>query len=1026
MTKKRILTITILFLFIITGIRLVWIYSGWPSDRPVAVQGVLDLGDTSWSRPVLLEGEWTFYPNRFLMREGAGGVRTGGKPLTLPGSWQGQFAEPGQTIGYGSYRLLVRLGDAAERRLALAMPSTITASELYVDGVRLGGAGKPGATAGETVGFEGPYTVSFWTDRSEVEIVIHAANFDNKVHGGLLGSIQFGTEAVVMSHKQFSIAMQLLVCIVLIIHVVYAIILYFIGARHRAILTLALMMASACLSVLVTDDKLLLAWIPFPYAVSLKLNALSYIWVAALLIILVQQLYPGLQKRRWLTYYRWLVLILTIVILMLPATYVSWIDLYATPFMLVGFLYVPVLTLRATLQLDRDAIFLWLGFVSLAVNLCWGIVNAFSSGLRLLYFYPVDMIVVFLAFASYWFRLYFRNSQQTAQLASELQKADKQKNDFLANTSHELRNPLHGMINIARSVLEEKSVHPAGQERLELLITVGKRMSLLLNDLRDLDLLQGKGLRLEPRAVQAQAAVAGVIDMIGFMMEGKAIELRNEVPESFPPVLADENRLVQIVFNLLHNAVKFTVQGHVAIRGAVHGDYAVLEVEDTGIGIAPEAQQRLFQPYEQADSSMTAIGGGIGLGLSISRQLAELHGGSLEVESEPGRGSVFRLTLRLAPETAPPNVPAPREPDQGQLPSKNTEGTVPEWLQSAAAYEGWAKKPRVLVVDDDPVNLRILQGMLPRDQYLVSAVNSGHEAMKLIDGSSEWDLVVADVMMPRMSGYELTQNIRLRFSMSELPVLLLTARSQPEDIAAGFQAGANDYVTKPADSLELQYRVRALTELKLTAGERLRMEAAWLQAQVQPHFLFNTLNSIAALSEIDTKRMRLLLDVFGNYLRASFDFRNSERLVPLTQELKLVEAYLYIEQERFEERLHVQWDVPDRLLSTLVPPLSIQTLVENGVRHGILKRARGGTVRIAVQDRGDHVEIQVSDDGIGIEEAILKETLEDRPGRLAGIGLRNTNRRLHQIYGRGLDIASVPGQGTTITFRAGMPKTEMS
>ncbi|UUZ84784.1 histidine kinase [Paenibacillus sp. P26] len=189
-----------------------------------------------------------------------------------------------------------------------------------------------------------------------------------------------------------------------------------------------------------------------------------------------------------------------------------------------------------------------------------------------------------------------------------------------------------------------------------------------------------------------------------------------------------------------------------------------------------------------------------------------------------------------------------------------------------------------------------------------------------------------------------------------------------------------------------------------------------LQAQVEPHFLFNTLNSIAALSEIDVERMRSLLSVFGEYLRASFSFRNFERVVPLGQELELVRAYLFIEQERFNERLRVEWEIPERLLSTPVPPLSIQTLVENGVRHGIMKRNRGGTIRIAAVDHGDHIEIEVSDDGVGFDEKILHQVLQERPEVPVGIGLRNTNRRLRQIHGAGLNVVSIAGQGAKITF----------
>lgn len=399
MTKTRVLTITLLFLIIITGIRLIWIYSNWPSDRQLASQGVLDLRDAPLNRPLMLDGEWLFYPERFLMQERAGAAATGGVALHLPGSWTGAFADPKQTTGYGSFRLLIRLGEAsAERRLTLAIPGVVAASELFVNGVLMGGAGIPGKTADDTSANDRPYTVTFSTNLPEIEIVVHVANFSNLVQGGLPGSIQFGNEDAVMGHKRFSIAMQRLVCVVLLIHVVYAVILYIIATRQRALLTLALLMANACLAVLLTDDKLLLTWLELPYEASLKLNVLSYIWVAALMIIFVQQLYPKAQKRPWHLYYGGLTLILTVAVAVMPVTYASLVDLYSVPFLLGGFLYVPVLTLRATFRLDRDAIFLWLGFISLAVNLMWGIANVY--GLRALPFYPVDMIIVFLSFAA--------------------------------------------------------------------------------------------------------------------------------------------------------------------------------------------------------------------------------------------------------------------------------------------------------------------------------------------------------------------------------------------------------------------------------------------------------------------------------------------------------------------------------------------------------------------------------------------------------------------------------------------------
>jgi two-component system sensor histidine kinase ChiS len=252
-------------------------------------------------------------------------------------------------------------------------------------------------------------------------------------------------------------------------------------------------------------------------------------------------------------------------------------------------------------------------------------------------------------------------------------------------------------------------------------------------------------------------------------------------------------------------------------------------------------------------------------------------------------------------------------------------------------------------------------------------------------------------------------------SISELPILLLTARSQPADIYTGFLSGANDYVTKPVDALEFKYRIRSLTTLKQSVYERLRLEAAYLQAQIHPHFLFNTLNSIMALSEIDPEKMRKLGDVFSAYLRISFDFLNAGELVPLSHELELVQAYLYIEQERFPNRLFVEWDIdPD--IEVHLPPLTIQPLVENAVRHGLLSTVKGGTVSIRVVCQAHATRFVVRDDGRGMNQDQVEQLLQRPQKGKTGIGLFNTHQRLYQRYGTGLVISSQPGQGTSVTF----------
>lgn len=612
------------------------------------------------------------------------------------------------------------------------------------------------------------------------------------------------------------------------------------------------------------------------------------------------------------------------------------------------------------------------------------------------------------------------------KLNTELQKGDKIKDQFLANTSHELRTPLHGIINIAHNVVtrEKNRLDERSLEDMELLVTIGRRMSHLLGDLLDVVRLKEHRIVLRQSPLSIQSVVPGIIAMLQFMAERKPVHLHMEIPESFPLVMADEERLVQILYNLLHNALKHTEEGTITVSAEICEGHALIHVTDTGIGMDEDTRMRIFLPYEQGSYGISD-GQGIGLGLNICKELVELHGGALTVRSELGTGSVFSFDLPLADEAA--------NQAQSQLPLI--------WEQAAEMMEdapGGFLLPRqgmgdaealataemapllkegratILAVDDDPVNLDVLVSILSTEPYDITTAGSGQEAMELL-GTRQWDLLITDVMMPNMSGYELTQKVREQFSMSELPVLLLTARSQPPDIYTGFASGANDYVTKPVDAVELKYRIRALTLLNQSIQERLRMEAAYLQAQIQPHFLFNTLNSLMVLSDIDTEHMRKLGEAFSSYLRISFNYLNTGELVKLSYELELVEAYLYIEKTRFEDRLSVVLNVePD--LPLLLPPLSIQPLIENAVRHGLLSRNVGGTLCLSITRHEGYTRIEVKDNGKGMEPEKVAELLHATPGGKGGIGIVNTNRRLLQRYGRGLSIVSEPGEGTMVSF----------
>ncbi|GAV14837.1 two-component hybrid sensor and regulator [Paenibacillus sp. NAIST15-1] len=949
--------------------------------------------------------------------------------IQVPGGWnEALHADKPSPYGYGSYRLRLYVDPAKHPNYSIRVPSVRTASELYVNGRLLIKSGQVATTKDEYISKDLPYSTAFTADDNGViEIVIQAANYVDSRSGGIVRSIKFGSEEAIAKETNASVFMQFLAAIIFIMHAVYALILYVLGNKEKKLLYFSLLALCVTItSVFSTDEKLFHQLFYIGSNWDFRLTNIAFVIAAYALLQCMNHRELPYWRRMYPIYKVMNLGTAGITLFLDPPQVIMLFPVYYLLVVVAGVITLITMFKKVIKDLKSNLLLLF-SFLALVNHSLWSLI-LLNSGLSLVY-YPFDMIIAMGCLASEWFKGYFIMHANTKELAATLQRMNDHKDQFLANTSHEFKNPLHTMLNMSQSVLkrEQHLLQERSIKELETVLSVGRRLSWILNDLIDVMSLREGNPRLQRKVIFIQPIVTGVMDMLQFNAEVKSITIANQISEDFPPVIADENRVIQIVFNLLHNAVKYTNEGTISIQAFAKGGRAYIVIADTGIGMDEHLLKRLFRPYEQGSTSVTMIEGGFGLGLSISKQLIELHGGTLDVSSVVGEGSKFTFSLNLADEEAEEEsegsnrlepfvlqsmamqkIASTDDLDQMELPlaAKGATPTTPFQINRT--------RPLVLIVDDDPVNLQVLEAIMPPDEYEVTMATSGKEALALLD-TKDWDLVISDVMMPQMSGYELTRMIRERFTLTELPILLLTARSQPKDIQSGFIAGANDYVTKPVEAIEIKSRIEALITIKQSVREQLRLEAAWLQAQIQPHFIFNALNAVAALSDIDLDKMRNLLDEFSNFLRNKFKFQNMDRLVPIEEELSLVRSYLYIEKARFEERLQVIWEI-DGYGGIKVPFLTIQPLVENAIRHGIMKRNRGGTILIRIFVYETHAEITVEDDGDGIDEVQLQRILERKVDSRSGVGLINTDQRLKRHFGTGLHITSTLGTGTKVTF----------
>ncbi len=401
--------------------------------------------------------------------------------------------------------------------------------------------------------------------------------------------------------------------------------------------------------------------------------------------------------------------------------------------------------------------------------------------------------------------------EQEERINEQLRRVDALKDQFLANTSHELRTPLQGIIGLSESLYEEES-NQEKRENLSMIISSGRRLNVLINDILDFSKLKNHEIELARRPVSLHVLADVVLRNLSLIAQRKGLQLINEVSPDLPAALGDENRMQQILYNLAGNAIKFTETGHVRISASLteqRPSMLRLEVEDTGIGIPEAYQDSIFQEFEQGDGSTERQFAGTGLGLTISKQLIELHGGAIGFSSQVGHGTTFYCTFPVSDQDADSRSVSPEASAQLSkvLAAPTAEPALKQPPALAELNLEEREKVHILVVDDEPVNQQVLKNYLARGAYRLTQAMNGEEALKALDSGETFDLVLLDVMMPRLSGYEVCQHIRERFLPSELPVIMITAKNQVVDLVQGLNAGANDYLSKPFSKEEFLARL---------------------------------------------------------------------------------------------------------------------------------------------------------------------------------------------------------------------------
>jgi signal transduction histidine kinase/ActR/RegA family two-component response regulator len=410
-----------------------------------------------------------------------------------------------------------------------------------------------------------------------------------------------------------------------------------------------------------------------------------------------------------------------------------------------------------------------------------------------------------------------KQAQAQRQHALQLEESNRYKSQFLANVSHELRTPLNSILLLSKMLNETAQNLTTEQTRqLQVIHEAGSDLRALIDNILDLSRIEAGKASISLQQIPIKTLVSDLIDMVKPQFDAKGLSLSIEYGPSLPEaILSDQEKVRQILKNFLSNALKFTHQGGAWLRVYLQQDEPshplCFAVEDSGVGIPKSKHGLIFEAFKQADGSTNRRFGGTGLGLSISRELAHLLGGEVSLKSDEGSGATFILCLPLAL-------------DQSQLGSHQVElqsveeplllreppamATMPAQDADKTPFSG----RRILVVDDDLQSLLALTPLLENWGFEVTAAGDGQEAIETLRDDPDFSIVLMDIMMPELDGYDTIKHIRNKMKLNRLKIVVLSAKNTAQDRTLSLRAGADDVLDKPVVTEKLEALFRAHLE----------------------------------------------------------------------------------------------------------------------------------------------------------------------------------------------------------------------